>query len=87
MLDLAKHIVTQKTASFEPVKFEDHYEEALTELINVKYNGKTVDAKSRPKGENVVDLMDALKKGKLSIAKTPRAVYASPGERLPDSTD
>ena len=34
MLDLAKHIVSQKTADFEPEKFEDHYEEALTELIN-----------------------------------------------------
>jgi DNA end-binding protein Ku len=39
MLDLAKHIVTQKTAEFEPEKFEDHYEEAITELINAKRNG------------------------------------------------
>jgi DNA end-binding protein Ku len=28
MLDLAKHIVTQKTATFDPEKFEDHYESA-----------------------------------------------------------
>jgi DNA end-binding protein Ku len=33
MLDLAKHIVNQKTATFDPTKFEDHYESALTELI------------------------------------------------------
>ena len=26
MLDLAKHIVTQKSATFDPEKFEDHYE-------------------------------------------------------------
>jgi DNA end-binding protein Ku len=50
MLDLAKHIVTQKNASFEPEKFEDHYEEALTELINAKRNGMTVGAKSRRGG-------------------------------------
>ena len=31
MLDLAKHIVNQKASSFEPEKFEDHYEAALTE--------------------------------------------------------
>jgi DNA end-binding protein Ku len=68
MLDLAKHIVTQKTAEFEPEKFEDHYEEALTELINAKRNGKTVGPKPRPKGENVVDLMDALKKSIASEA-------------------
>jgi len=34
MLDLAKHIVNQKASTFEPEKFEDHYEAALTELIN-----------------------------------------------------
>ena len=29
MLDLAKHIVEQKSGHFEPEKFEDHYEAAL----------------------------------------------------------
>src|SRR5882757_11243918 len=62
MLDLAKHIVNQKAATFEPEKFEDHYQEALTQLINAKRSGKTVGPKPRPRGENVVDLMDALKK-------------------------
>src|SRR6202171_2436106 len=62
VLDLAKHIVNQKAADFEPEKFEDHYEAALTELINAKRQGKTISAKPRPRGENVVDLMDALKK-------------------------
>jgi DNA end-binding protein Ku len=68
MLDLAKHIVNQKAGMFEPEKFEDHYEEALTELIIAKRSGKTIAAKPRPRGENVVDLMDALKK---SIASAP----------------
>jgi hypothetical protein len=45
---------------FDPERFEDHYEEALTELINAKRNGKTIAARPRPRGENVVDLMDAL---------------------------
>ena len=62
MLDLAKHIVNQKANEFEPQNFEDHYEEALTELINAKRQGKTLGRKPRPSGENVVDLMDALKK-------------------------
>jgi DNA end-binding protein Ku len=61
MLDLAKHIVNQKASHFEPEKFEDHYEAALTELINAKRNGKAISPRPRPKGENVVDLMDALK--------------------------
>src|SRR6202165_2756873 len=52
MLDLAKHIVEKKSGSFEPEKFEDHYEEALTDLINAKRNGKTIAATPRPRGEN-----------------------------------
>src|SRR6195256_412477 len=39
MLDLAKHIVTQKAGSFEPEHFEDHYESALIDLINKKRSG------------------------------------------------
>ena len=62
MLDLAKHIVNQKKAHFEPERFEDHYEEALSELIKAKRQGKAIAHKPRPRGENVVDLMDALKK-------------------------
>ena len=72
MLDLAKHIVTQKTGEFEPEKFEDHYEAALTELINAKRNGKTIGQKPRPHGENVVDLMDALKKSLATEATTTK---------------
>jgi DNA end-binding protein Ku len=54
MLDLAKHIVNQKTATFEPEKFEDHYETALVDLINQKRAGKIIRPKERPRGENVV---------------------------------
>jgi DNA end-binding protein Ku len=45
LLDLAKHIVNQKSATFDPEKFEDHYEAALTELINQERSGKTIAAK------------------------------------------
>jgi DNA end-binding protein Ku len=86
MLDLAKHIVNQKASNFEPEKFEDHYEAALTELINAKRNGKTVGAKPRPKGDNVVDLMDALRKSIGSEAspkgKKPRKASAGQKEML-----
>jgi DNA end-binding protein Ku len=86
MLDLAKHIVNQRAADFDPEKFEDHYEEALTELINAKRNGKTIAAKSRPRGENVVDLMDALKRSIANEAtpkgKKPRKASVGQKEML-----
>jgi DNA end-binding protein Ku len=62
MLDLARHIVNQKAGHFEPDKFEDQYETALIDLINQKRAGKPITAKARPRGENVVDMMDALLK-------------------------
>src|SRR6201746_695199 len=62
MLDLAKHIVEQKSGSFEPDQFEDRYEAALIDLINQKRNGLPA-AKAAPKtGGNVINLMDALKR-------------------------
>ncbi len=75
MLDLAKHIVEQKSGSFEPEQFEDRYEQALIELINQKRNGLKTPAKAAPKtGGNVINLMDALKR---SLANEKQAAPAS----------
>jgi DNA end-binding protein Ku len=78
MLDLAKHIVNQKSAHFDPEKFEDHYEQALIELINQKRAGKPVVPKERPRGGNVVDLMEALRRsvGQAQPAKAPKKAAA-----------
>ena len=75
MLDLARHIVNQKAGHFEPAKFEDQYETALLDLINQKRAGKPITAKARPRGENVVDLMDALLK---SIGRDAAAATEAP---------
>jgi len=73
MLDLAKHIVNQKAGRFEPGKFEDQYETALVDLINQKRAGKPITAKERPHGENVVDLMEALRRSVGGAAAETRA--------------
>ena len=49
MLDLAKHIVEQKSAYFAPEKFDDRYESALIELIDQKRNGIKIAPKAAPK--------------------------------------
>jgi DNA end-binding protein Ku len=93
MLDLAKHIVNQKSGNFEPEKFEDHYETALIDLINQKRSGKPIIPKERPRGENVVDLMEALRrsvggavaaetKASKKAAKRPRKAAAGQREML-----
>jgi DNA end-binding protein Ku len=87
MLDLAKHIVNQKSGTFEPQKFEDHYETALIDLINQKRAGKPITAKARPRGENVVDLMAALRQSvgatePAAKGKKPRKAFAGQKEML-----
>jgi DNA end-binding protein Ku len=75
MLDLARHIVEQKSGSFEPEQFEDRYEQALIDLINQKRNGLSTTAKAAPKTTgNVINLMDALKR---SLASEKQAAPAA----------
>jgi hypothetical protein len=61
MLDLAKHIVEQKSTHFKPDRFEDRYEAALTELLNKKQAGQPIAAAKKQAPSNVVNLMDALR--------------------------
>jgi DNA end-binding protein Ku len=88
MLDLAKHIVEKKSGTFEPDRFEDHYESALVDLINKKRSGIRVTAKAAPKtGGNVINLMDALKRSlaseqqSSSPAKAKKSRKAAAGQR------
>jgi hypothetical protein len=67
--------VNQKSGRFEPDKFEDQYETALVDLINQKRAGKPITPKERPRGQNVVDLIDALRKsvgGAAAEIKAPK---------------
>ena len=84
MLDLAKHIVEQKSASFEPDQFEDRYESALVDLINQKRNGLPAAAKAAPKaGGNVINLMDALKRSLASEKQAPAKANATAKGKKP----
>lgn len=68
LLEVATALITKKTAPFDASVFKDHYQTALRELIGrkMKAKGRKItatkdDAPQRPSGENVVDLMAALK--------------------------
>ncbi|WCR10867.1 Ku protein [Paracoccus stylophorae] len=67
LLEVATQLIQRKTAPFDASSFEDHYDAALRDLIEKKRkNRKTPrasvgDDAERPSGENVVDLMSALK--------------------------
>jgi DNA end-binding protein Ku len=62
MLDIAEKIIAQQQGKFDPSHFKDRYEDALRELIARKKKGKPIEAEEpKEKGDNVIDLMDALR--------------------------
>jgi DNA end-binding protein Ku len=62
MLELAAHIVETKSGHFNPQKFEDHYEEALKELLKKKQAGEKIEAPKEREPAKVISLMDALRR-------------------------
>jgi DNA end-binding protein Ku len=73
-----------------PILEHTKKQNALVDLINQKRAGKPITAKERPRGENVVDLMEALRRSvggpaaetKASKAKKPRKAAAGQKEML-----
>jgi len=76
MIEIARKIIEQQEGAFEPKKFEDRYENALRDLIRRKEKGEKLVTAEPVEEDNVIDLMEALKKslktkGKAAPAKTP----------------
>lgn len=72
LVDLAEELIVRKKATFDPARFEDEYAQALERLVKKKIerHGELVlEDQEEPApdyGDNVVSLVDALKK---SLAK------------------
>ena len=81
MLELAKHIVEQKSGHFEPEKFEDHYEQALHELLEQKRKGQPITTTRKPAPTNVFNLMDALKQSIQSSGKPASATKSGKAKK------
>jgi len=83
MLELATHIVKTKAGHFHPEKFEDHYEEAVRDLIKKKRQGKPIERVEHERPTNVVNLMDALRqsvRAERGGARTRRAAARRPAQ-------
>src|SRR5260370_38614865 len=62
MADLAAHIVETKAGHFKPEKFQDHYEEALKEVLKKKQAGEKIEVPKQSEPAKVISLMDALRR-------------------------
>src|SRR5438874_2544670 len=63
MMKLAQHIIRTKSADFDPAMLEDHYRSALVRILRRKRSKRPAQAPAvKPSRENVVNLMDALRR-------------------------
>jgi DNA end-binding protein Ku len=75
MLKLAQHILETKAADFDPSAFTDRYEDAVVEMLKRKQEGMpTAEPRAEAPPQNVVSLMDALRR---SIAAEQRTAPAA----------
>ena len=87
MVKLATQLIDRQAAKFEPADTEDRYETRLREVIAAKLHGEgiTPKATAASRGDNVIDLMAALKR---SLGQEPfarQAPPAAPDEPTPAS--
>ena len=77
MVAIAKANITQRTGSFDPTTYRDHYQEALQELILIeaKMKGLTVKPREIAAPPPVIDLMTALKR---SLAREAGSKHTAP---------
>src|SRR5438045_8803385 len=69
MMKLAQHIIKTKSAEFNPAMLEDHYRNALVRILRRRQAKMPAPpAPIAPSRENVINLMDALRR---SIAAEP----------------
>lgn len=86
LLEVATALIDRKTAPFDAGAFKDNYAAALQDLVKRKVKGKServeIEKEERPqrRGDNVVDLMAALKKSlEGSEGKKAKAQSSSSG--------
>lgn len=61
-LDMAKTMIDTMTKKFEISAYHDEYQEKLRNAIKTKIQGKDIVSADTSRPDNVIDLMDALKK-------------------------
>ena len=78
MLELAQHILKTKAGEFDPTKFDDRYEEALTELVKAKIEGRKIVPLRQPEPTKPNDLLEALRQSAGASDKAPVRKKAAP---------
>jgi DNA end-binding protein Ku len=80
---MARQLIQQLTAGFDPEEFHDEYREKLEELVEQKVAGEeiTVAPEAEPEPTKVVDLMEALKASVAEAKKARKPADAAPRKK------
>lgn len=87
LLEVATALIDKKTAPFDATTFKDNYSTALKELVQRKLKGKKAKIEvededdTSKRGDNVVDLMSALKKSLEGGGEKAAAKKAAPKKK------
>jgi DNA end-binding protein Ku len=82
-LEIAKTLVNNLNAPWDPSKYTDEYRDNLMRIIQAKINGKTVklEAREEPRDSKVIDLMERLR-ASLAESKGRRRPSAKASKRV-----
>lgn len=81
MMKLAQHIIRTKSADFDPSMLEDHYHSALVRILRKKQAKRPAKVTAvKPSPENVVSLMDVLRRS-LAAERAPKPATRARGGR------
>jgi DNA end-binding protein Ku len=61
LLEIAELIIEKKKGTFDASSFDDRYEEAVTELVKAKIEGRSLPKKKAAPAAKAVDLLQALR--------------------------
>jgi len=81
-LKMAKLLIDQLSGEWDPTEHPNEYKQALGKLLSQKRTFALAEAgKAAPDEENVVDLMEALKRSIGQVKKAPKKAASKPAAR------
>jgi DNA end-binding protein Ku len=85
MVKLARQLIDRQKGKFQPADTEDRYEARLREVIDAKLKGEGIkpEAPAETRGDNVIDLMAALKRSLGQGDKTSAAPATPTRKKAP----